>query len=237
VGRNRGFTRSLVEIQKEAERQARARAAAETRAARQAEQARRKSERARAATDKERKQLYRASRTADVGLQNARLEDQVACLQLLLADSLAVNDALDFELLKERAQVPVFNPGDLTTPIPPPDPDRFKPRPLTGLQMKLPGRRARYEQELEEGRRYYEQALALQQQREAERLRLLRDAQAEHAGRVSDTRARLAQQHAEVDAFKAAFAAGERTAVLEYFRLVLERSSSSSPTSRRTTSW
>jgi restriction system protein len=225
VGRNRGFTRSLVEIQKEAERQARARAAAETRAARQAEQARRKSERARAATDKERKQLYRASRTADVGLQNARLEDQVACLQLLLADSLAVNDALDFELLKERAQVPVFNPGDLTTPIPPPDPDRFKPRPLTGLQMKLPGRRARYEQELEEGRRYYEQALALQQQREAERLRLLRDAQAEHAGRVSDTRARLAQQHAEVDAFKAAFAAGERTAVLEYFRLVLERSS------------
>jgi hypothetical protein len=41
MGRNRGFTAALIQIQREADRQARARAAAETRAAREAERAHR----------------------------------------------------------------------------------------------------------------------------------------------------------------------------------------------------
>ncbi len=225
MGRNRGFTRTLIEIQREAERQARARAAAETRAAREAEQARRRYERTRVVVEKERKQLYRIARAAEVTLKNQELEDRVARLQLLLADTLEVDDVLDFEVLKEAVPLPIFNPGQLARPIPPPDPDLFKPQPLTRLQWKLPGRRAKYESEWEEGRQRYERALESQQRQEAERISRLRAEEAAHDRAVADTQARLDLQHAEVEAFRAAFIAGDRAAILEYFHLVLVRSS------------
>jgi restriction system protein len=64
VGRNRGFTAALIQIQREAERQARAQAAAATRAAREAERAHKAYERAQAAEAKERQRLYVESRIA-----------------------------------------------------------------------------------------------------------------------------------------------------------------------------
>jgi hypothetical protein len=61
VGRSRGFTHTMVRIQREAERQARAQHAAATRAARESERAHRAYERAQAAADKEAKRLYQES--------------------------------------------------------------------------------------------------------------------------------------------------------------------------------
>jgi restriction system protein len=221
MGRSRGFTRTLIEIQREAERQARARAAAETRAAREAEAARKRYERTRIVAEKERKQLYRIARASEVARQNQELEDRVARLELLLADTLEVDDVLDFEVLKEVAALPAFNPGNLA----PPNADQFKPQPLTRLQMTFPGRKAKYAAEWEEGRQRYERALQVQQRQEADRLRELAVAKAGYDRAVAEARARLDRQHAEVEAFRAAFMNGERAAVLEYFHLVLMRSS------------
>jgi restriction system protein len=225
VGRNRGFTRTLIQIQREAEREARARAAAETRTAREAERAHRAYERALAAEEKERKQLYQQARAAGVALQNQELEERMARLRLLLADTLQVDDVLDFEALKDAAPLPTFNPGPLAHPTPMPTPASFQPQPLTWLQAKVPGAKAKYQAAWKQGERAYDEAVAAWHQAEAQRTSRLQAAQAEHERAVADAQARLDRQHAEVEAFRAAFLAGEREAVLEYFHLVLERSS------------
>jgi restriction system protein len=111
MGRNRGFTAALVQIQRESERQARAQAAATTRAAREAERAHRAYERAQAAEAKEYQRLYVESRMADIELRNEELQDDVATLQQLLADTLSLDDFLDFDTLKEAAPHPVFAPA------------------------------------------------------------------------------------------------------------------------------
>jgi len=110
MGRNRGFTGALIQIQREAERQARLRAATETRAAREAERALRAYERAEVAEAKERQRLYVESRMADVELLNEELKEDVAALELLLRDTLAVDDFLEFEALNEAAPLPSFTP-------------------------------------------------------------------------------------------------------------------------------
>src|SRR5512132_4098112 len=156
MGRNRGFTGALIQIQREAERQARARAAADTRAAREAERARRAFERAQATEAKEQQRLYVESRIADVDLDNQELQDDVAGLQRLLADTLAVDDFLDFETLKDAAPLPVFAPGPLADPEPPPSPDAYRPPEPAGLRARLPGAREKYQARFEEGRVAYE---------------------------------------------------------------------------------
>lgn len=67
--------------------------------------------------------------------------------------------------------------------------------------------------------------MAEYQQREAERQEQLAEARRLHDRAVEEVRNRLRGQHAEVEAFKAAFHAGEPQAVTRYFALVLEASS------------
>jgi restriction system protein len=224
VGRSRGFTSALIQMQRQAQRNAKARAAAQRRAAAEAQQARRAYERAAAADQKERARLYAESRVAEVAALNESLAADIASLDGLLGDALAVDELLDFESLKEAAPRPPFTPGALGVPEPPPDPARFRP-PAPGAAQKLvPGARQRYEARFEAGRRQYDAAVQEHQQREAERLRRLEQARSEHQRAIAAVEERLARQHAEVEAFKAAFEGGEPDAVVEYFALVLERS-------------
>ncbi len=224
MGRNRGFTGALVQIQREADRRARAQAAAATRAAREADRARRAYERSVAADAKERQRLYVESQVAAVDLRNEELAQDVAGLQMLLADTLAVDDFLDFDALKQAAPKPVFSPGQLAVAEPAPDPDAYSPPRPTGLRAHLPGAKEKYQAQWEQGRLVYEAAVAEHQQREADRVRRLEAAKAEHARKVAEVEARLAAQHAEVEAFKADFQAGKQQAVTQYFALVLEAS-------------
>src|SRR5215813_11882271 len=111
VGRSRGFTSVLVQMQRQAERDARARAAAQRHAQVEAVRARRAFERAVAADQKERAHLYNESRIAEVAALNERLTADIAELDGLFRSTLAVDDFLDFETLKEAAPRPQFEPG------------------------------------------------------------------------------------------------------------------------------
>ena len=224
MGRSRGFTGVLIQMQRQAEREAKARAAAQRRGAAEAERARRAYERALAADQKERARLYVESRVAEVAALNEALAFDISALDGILRDTLAVDDFLDFESLKEAAPRPPFAPGRLNVPEPPPNPADFQPPAPSGAQKLLPGARQRYAARFEAGRHQYGTALQQHQTREAERLRQLKQAWVEHqraAGAIED---RLNRQHAEIDAFKASFETGEPEAVRQYFALVLERS-------------
>lgn len=224
MGRNRGFTGALIQIQREAERQARQRAAEQTRAAREADRARRAYERAQTAEGKERQRLYVESQIADVTLQNQELENDVAALELLLRDTLSVDDFLDFETLKEAVPIPVFAPGKLATPERPPDPTDFHVTEPTGLRARLPGVRQKYHAKLQEGQAAYAAAVAAHDALETERQRHLAAALAAHEKTVSDIKARLHVQHSEIEELKNNFHAGKPTAIIQYFALVLEAS-------------
>jgi len=224
VGRNRGFTAALIQVQRQAEREARAQTAAERRATVEAERARRAYERARVADEKEQVRLYTEARVAEVAALNENLADDVAALERILRDTLDVNDFLDFESLKEVISQPPFDPGPLGIPEPPPDPTAFQPPPLGTAQKLVPGAKNRYMARFEAGRQRYESAVHEHQQREAERLRRLAETREQYDRTVTETENRLAQQHAEVESFKASFEAGEPDAVIQYFALVLERS-------------
>ena len=109
MGRNRGFTAALVQIQREAERQRNAELAATTRAARMpsvptVRTSARRPQRRKNASDS----MW--SLVIDVELLNEELQDDVARLHRLLADTLTVDD-FDFETLKEAAPLPIFAPG------------------------------------------------------------------------------------------------------------------------------
>lgn len=224
VGRSRGFTSVLIQMQRQAERDARARAAAQRRAQVEADRARRAFERAAAADQKERARLYIESRIAEVAALNDGLAAHIAALDGLLRETLAVDDFLDFESLKEAVPRPQFTPGGLAVPEPPPDPADFRPPAPSGAQKLVPGARQRYLVRFEAGRQQFDAAVEDHQRRETDRLSRLEQARAEHQQEIAELEERLARQHAEVAAFKTAFEAGEPRAVVEYFALVLERS-------------
>ncbi len=224
MGRSRGFTSTMIQMQREAERRQRAQATAQRRAVVDAERARRAYERAQASEAKERQRLYLETRNAEVALLNADLQDDVAGLSGILLDTLDVDDFLDFERLKEAVPRPIFNPGPLAQSLQPPDPANFLPPPPRGLQKMMPGSNARYQANVEVGRQQYEAAQTQYQKATLEQQRQLQAARAAHAAQVAEIDARLARQHAEVEAFKVAFNAGRPDAVTQYFALVLEAS-------------
>lgn len=122
VGRSRGFTGVLIQMQRQAERDAKARVAAQRRAQVEADRALRAFERATVADQKERARLYIESRVAEVAALNDGLAVDITALDALMHDTLAVDDFLDFESLKEAVPRPPFAPGALAEPEPPPDP-------------------------------------------------------------------------------------------------------------------
>jgi len=225
MGRSRGFTATLVQMQREAERQQRQQQQAARRAAAEAERTRQAYRRAAMADEKERKRLYLESRVAEVARLNDELLVDVSRLTSLLTESLQVDDFLDLESLKEVGQVPPWNPGDLAIPRKPPAPEAFQPTAPAGLMKLMPGTKQRFAEQWEHGRQAYEQALAQHVEAELMRERRCRQAWDLYQQQVKEMEQRLSQQHAEIEAFKDAFRSGRPSAVTDYFALVLEASS------------
>jgi hypothetical protein len=80
-------------------------------------------------------------------------------LEQLLAWSLAHPVTVDFAAMK--LPLPQFRPGALATPLPMPDPETFKPKPLTRLTRLMPGAEERFAARWEQGRVAYDRAWAI----------------------------------------------------------------------------
>lgn len=211
------------EIQRQNEREARARARAAAAAIRASEQARRAMERAQASEQKERRRQYLESRQAEADALNAELAARVETLETLLQQTLDVDDFLDFDELKQQPILPPLRTADLERAEA--EPVLVIPQAPSGVSKLRPGARARYEQtvaELQAGhRRQLDEYKLREQGRRAELARV----RADHEAEIARINAEAAKQHEEVEAFRARFAAGDAAAIVEYFSLVLDRSS------------
>ena len=224
MGRSRGFTATLVQIQREGGRQRRQQEMATRRAATEADKARRAYERAAALEEKERKRLYLESRIAEVALLNDNLAADIHQLSTLLSDSLAVDDFLDIDSLKEADPLPAWDPGDLAKPAPVPEIADFEPPSPTGLARFLPGAMKRHEAALQEAKSNHATAMTEYAQSEIQREERLAAAQGAHQTELRRIEDRRRKQHSEIEEFKAAFRSGQPQAVIDYFALVLEAS-------------
>lgn len=142
---------------------------------------------------------------------------------------------LSFSAMRRTADVALFDPGALAVPVPMPQWEAIAPAgPPTGLAARFGGM-ARYERQLAAARRTYADAVAQQQQAEAERMRRLEAARAEYTRATSEIRRQVAEHNAAVDAWEAAFRAGEPEAVEDYIEQVLAQAvyPSGFPTQRR----
>lgn len=189
---------------------------------REAQRARAAYERAQAAEAKERKRLYEESRAAEAAALAEAAEEQIRELETLLAATLSVDDHIDFETLKQPAALPTWGRIDLETPSAAPAWEQFVPPPPTGVAKLFS--KSKYEQEVAQARSAFEAATRDHQQREAARVAELARVRGLFDEAVRKARTAADAQHAEVDAFRAEFEAGEPDAVVSYFDMVLQRS-------------
>jgi len=221
--RRRGFVATLNQIQRDVERAKRANLRQQTQAAREAERAQRAYERATVADEKERRRLYSESRSAAVASKNADLDVAIARLEGVLLATLAVDDYLDFETLKERPATPPFDPGPLAQPEPEPRPPPSPPEPR-GLSRLSRGAKESHAAQVQAVQSAHSQALADHAARERHRQASLERARVEYDGMLASDGERIAAQHAEVDELRRDFDAGLPEAVVTYFTLVLSAS-------------
>ena len=230
MARRKGFVGALAQIQREIERSQREKIRAENelirqqaRAEREAERARKAAERAKAADERERKRLHQEAQTATVESMNARLQGELATLESLLPDTLAVDDYLDLEQLKEAFEPGRFDPGALGEPIPTPKQQAAPPSP-SGLSKLRRKNVDAHERKLAELAEAHEAALAAHAKQEDERVQALERARHEHEQAIEAERVRIGLQHREIEAFARELETSEPTAVSSYFGLVLQAS-------------
>ncbi|MFN0090062.1 MAG: restriction endonuclease [Acidimicrobiales bacterium] len=222
--RRSGLAATVVQVQKDIERQQREQAKRQAAAARAREAALRANERAAKAAERERAQLYAAARADETEALQAELDAVLVDLTTVLAQSLAIDDHFDLSQLKELFQPPPFNPGALALPAPPPDARSYTPAAPTGIGKLLPGARARHEQRTNDARQQFELDRARWEESENHRLQRLQTLQGQYNAWHETERLRVAAQHAEIDRFVAALQDASVDAVTTCFEMVLDGS-------------
>lgn len=207
------------QVQREAERE-RAQREREYRAmVREQERMARAAERDAVREEKERKRLYSEARAEEAEALNEELTDRVDALGQILDATLALDDHIDFEALKERPVLPMFDPGTVGRQRSAP---RVKlPAPPRGIQTLVPGTKRRHAEAVAAAEESHRQSLEKYEQDEARRLEALAGARADHEAEVARIRAEIDERNAEVDRFRKAFESGDPQAVVEYFGMVL----------------
>ena len=224
MARRQSFSSAMSQYQRERERAYEAQQRAIAKAHRDAERARAAQARATAAEQREMKRLYAESRAAEVGAMNDELEVRVGALAALLADTLDVDDHLDFESLKERPELPERKTSSLDTSLVAPNRASLMPAPPSGLRSMLGMGKAKYAEARAAAEERHAAAMEAHLQQENARLQELDRVKAAHAKWIEDLKQWAAGQHAEVDRFREAFEQGDPDAVVGYFELVLQRS-------------
>ncbi len=227
--RRSGLFHAIARSQREAERRHNARMRAQAQAMTQAAQTAEKAQKAYLAAQKVdqkgRAKLYIESQVAQVDLQNEQLESVIAQLENLLTESLANDEFINFEKLKQAPIIPYFKPGSLAVAEPPPVQQRYFPPELSGIQKFLPGAKEKHTQEMAKAQEHYQMDANAHAAREAARQQRLMEARVMYDRQVAEIRQQVEARHAEIDAFQRDFATGAPSAIVEYFSMVLDASS------------
>lgn len=218
-----GIASVMGQIAREAQRAQKAEVRRLLREQRDAERQRRA---AAVADEKERKRVYLQQRQADVEAMNADLETDIRALEGLLEAALQVDNRVDFEELKQRSQVPEFDPGAAGTPERPPMALAARlPQQPSGPKRLVPGAVARWESEVQRHTERFAVEQENYESRERDRRQRLEERRRAHDDEVADIGARTQAQHAAIDGFRHDVEQKDPSAIASFFEMVLGASS------------
>lgn len=170
---------------------------------------------------------YVLSRENEATDANQELADRVAELEGILEHTLAIDDKIQFDQLKVYSDYPPFFPeASLRQPATPPAREAF----VSGVQAPglfgkmLASRQQQYELELQQAEQRFAMAMQQFEKEEESRSERIKVAREIYLRRRRSHQAELDTKNQEVDEFKAAYFAGDPTAVVGYCSMVLERS-------------
>lgn len=225
MARRKGFIAAMAQYSREQERQRQAAARAQVQAMRARDRAERAAIRSARADEREARRLHQEARADEAEALNAELEARREALENILAATLDVDDHIDLDALKRQPAIPPFDPGPLGTPLRAPDPAEYTPPALSMAQKLVPGAKGRYERAVDEGQQRLEADTVKWRQREAEREQQLAAARADYDEQVRLEEAKVAAEHAEIDAIKTELERHTPESVVSYFEMVLGGSS------------
>lgn len=211
--------RAQAKAQRQREVERKRLAAAQTRAAREAE-------RARALSNKADKQRYLEARASQAADKSNELVEQIETLKYILKHTLKVNDVITFESLQIREKYsPRPIPQELTSAQSAPAKEEFlaKVKPLGFLENAL-GKKERYERDVQAAEEAYAAALRSYQAAENERERRLAAFLAQEKATEQAFMQEIQQRNKVVYELEAGYKARDVSAVLTYNAMVLERS-------------
>ena len=185
---------------RESERQRQAQQRFQAQAIRAREQAIRSAERARVSNERDMKRLHAEAREEETAALEAELASRTEGLETILKATLAVDDYIDLDTLKQHPVIPAFNPGQLGQPAPPPQQAAYVVAPLTFAQKLLPGAKDRHERVLAEATLRFERDTSAWREYEVSRNAQLVAAREAYDREVAETNAKTAAQHVEIDA-------------------------------------
>lgn len=225
MARRKGFIAAMAQYSREQERQRQAAARAQVQAMRARDRAERAAIRSARADEREARRLHQEARADEAEALNAELEARREALDNILAATLDVDDHIDLDALKRQPAIPPFDPGPLGKPLPAPDAAGYAPPQLSMAQKLVPGAKNRYERMVAEGQQRLEADTATWRQREAQREQQLAAARADYDEQVRLEDAKVAAEHAEIDAIKVELERHTPESVVSYFEMVLGGSS------------
>ncbi len=170
MARRRGLVATLAQLERETSKAHAARVRAQLAAQRGAERSQNALERARLVDEKEHKRLYLESRVADVDAMNAEIEYQVAVLEGLLDDTLAVDDHIDFDALKVTVTLVPYYPGRLAVEEPATDWSTFAVAEPTGAKRFVPGAKDKHAATVAAAKQRYQAEFEARAEREQQRI-------------------------------------------------------------------
>lgn len=223
MARRKGLASMLPQMNREAERARMAQTRSQLAAVRRAEAAQKAYQRAQASDEKERKRLYAESRLADVELDNEDLAEQVRSLEHLLVDSLKTDPFVELDQLKTPPDLPVWDPGPLHHPEPPPV-RPVPPAPPSGIHRLSSKAKEDHAKALTAHEAAWQGAIAAHAQRETDRETALHAAWNDHQTRTAQAEAANTARHTEIDELKSKIASADPEGIRSYFGLVLESS-------------
>lgn len=224
MARRSGFYAAWAQASREPQRQRQAQERAQARAIQAREQATRAAERARAANEREAKRLYAEAREEETTALEAELASRTEALEGILKATLAVDDYIDLDTLKQHPAIPAFNPGQLGQPTPQPQRSAYNVAPQTFAQRLVPGAKERHEKALSEVQLRFERDTSAWEAFEVGRNAQLQAAREAYDREVAEIMAKTAAQHAEIDAMKADLERNDAETIRSYFEMVLSSS-------------
>lgn len=222
----RGFMSTINAIAREQARAQRQRETEQRRLAAAQARAAREAERAWALSRKYDKQQYLEARTSEVADKNNELVEQIESLKRILKHTLKVNDVITFESLRIREKYsPRPIPPELTTANPAPTKEQFlaQVKPL-GFLENLLGQKGRYQRDIEAAEEQYAAALKVYEAAENEREVQLAEFLTQDKSAEQSFMRETQQHNQAVDELETAYKNGDVSALLTYNAMVLERS-------------